>query len=126
MRVIKNNLVKKSFQMLSRDEACKFLEGPNILLWSREGDESEVIRNILKFAEGTGKVKVKFGILNHAFVENEYIQQLGKLPSKMVLQGTVIARIKSPLAALVNNIKYPVIRMILTVKILSEKKGAEK
>jgi len=126
VRVVKNNLVKKSLQFLSKDEACRLLEGPNILLWSRSGDESEILKGLMKFAQVSGKVKVRFGILNQEFVENDYLQHLHRLPSKAVLQATVIGRIKSPLAALVYNVKYPLSRLILVVRTFSEKKGAGK
>jgi large subunit ribosomal protein L10 len=124
IRVVKNNLVKKAFQSLSRDEACKFMEGPNMLIWSKTGDESDILKGLIKFAKTSGKVKVKFGILNDAIVESAMLEQLSRLPSKKMLQAIVIGKIMSPFSALVYNVKYPVSRLILTLKTFSEKKGA--
>ncbi len=123
--VVKNTLFKRVFQTLpvSMDEADKFMEGPNILIWSRTGDESEIIKEVLRFAKRSNKLKLKFGILNHLFLDSGSIEQIGNLPAKKILQAIVISGIRSPINNLVYNVKYPITRLIMVLKTFSEKKG---
>lgn len=122
--VVKNTLLKRAFQTLSisMDEAGKFMEGPNILIWSRTGDESEIIKEILRFSRNSNKIKVKFGVLNNAFLNSEDIEHLGKLPGKKLLQAMLIGSIRAPLSNVVYNVKYPLTRLVMVLKTFSEKK----
>jgi large subunit ribosomal protein L10 len=121
--VVKNTLTKMALRLCSMDEAMKFMEGPNLLIWSQTGDESEVIKETLKFVKASaGKLRVNFGLLNNLLVEPETLEKLGKLPSKKIVQAMVIGSIKSPLSNLVYNVKYPLTRLILVLKTFSEQK----
>ncbi|MCL5674292.1 MAG: 50S ribosomal protein L10 [Candidatus Omnitrophica bacterium] len=121
IRVVKNNLVKKAFQSLAKYELCKYLENPNIIIWSKTGDESEVIKALAKFSKSSGKVNVKAGIIEGKSIEKSLIEQISRLPSKKVLQATVISCIIFPVRSLIFNIQYPVSRLILTLKTMSKK-----
>ena len=59
---------------------------------------------------------------DYKLVEKEFIDQISRLPAKKILQATVISNIRSPLTALAYNIKYPLSRLILTLKTFSEQK----
>ncbi|MCX7705917.1 MAG: 50S ribosomal protein L10 [bacterium] len=120
--VVKNTLMKMAFQSRSLDRVTRFIEGPNILIWSSGGDESEVVKEILKFSKDSGKLKIKFGILNNMLLETEQIEMLGSLPSKRTLQAMVVGGIKAPLSNFIYNVKYPITRLILILKTLSERK----
>ncbi|MCM8759413.1 MAG: 50S ribosomal protein L10 [Candidatus Omnitrophica bacterium] len=123
--VVKNTLMKMALQARSLDEATKFMEGPNLLIWTDKGDEAEVVKEILKFSKSSGKLKIKFGLLNNAFLPVEQIEKLGSLPSKKTLQAMVIGGIKAPLSNIVYNVKYPIIRMIMILRTFSDKKEKE-
>ena len=122
--VVKNTLLKKAFQTLSvsMDETGKFMEGPNILIWSRTGDELDTIKHVLNFARSSNKIKIKFGVLNNTFMDSETIEQIGKLPGKKTLQALLIGGIRAPLSNLIYNVKYPITRLIMVLKTFSEKK----
>ncbi|MCM8822177.1 MAG: 50S ribosomal protein L10 [Candidatus Omnitrophica bacterium] len=120
--VVKNTLVKMALKSHFLDEAAKFMEGPNMLIWSKNGDESEIIKEVLKFSKSSGNIKLKFGVLNNELLNVETLEKLGSLPSKKTLQAMVIGGIKSPLSGLVYNIKYPLTRFILILKTFSEQK----
>jgi large subunit ribosomal protein L10 len=126
LRVVKNNLVKKTLSALSKDEACKYFEGPNVIIWTKAGDESEVVKGIAKFAGASGKIKVKAGFLSSGLVGKDFLDKLLRLPSKKVLQAIVIGGIKSPLSKMVYDVRYPISRLILTLKTFSNKKLEEK
>lgn len=120
--VVKNTLMKMALQSRSIDEAIKFMEGPNILIWSNDGDEAEVVKEVLRFSKFTGKIKIKFGVLNNMFLQMDQVEKLGNLPSKKILQAMVIGGIKAPICNIVYNVKYPVMKLILILKTFSEKK----
>ena len=120
--VVKNTLARMALQSCSLDEATKFMEGPNVLIWSNTGDECEIIKEVLKFSKSSGKIKIKFGVLNNALMEVDTLEKLGNLPSKKTLQAKVIGGIKAPLSSLVYNVKYPLTRLILVLKTFSEQK----
>ncbi|HOK80699.1 MAG TPA: 50S ribosomal protein L10 [bacterium] len=124
--VVKNTLIRKAFQTFGLDEAMKFMEGPNVLVWSKTADESDVVRELLKYSKSSGKIKVKFGILNKSFVGVDTIEKIGTLPSKKTLQAMVIGGIRAPLNGIVYNIKYPITRLMFVLKTFSEKKEKEK
>lgn len=121
IRVAKNNLIKKTFQSLAKDELCKYLENPNIIIWAKTGDESEVIKTLSKFSESSGKVNIKAGIIEGKTIEKDIIQQISKLPSKKVLEATVVFNIIFPVRSFIFNIQYPISRLILTLKTMSKK-----
>ncbi len=74
--VVKNTLMKMALQSRSLDEASGFMEGPNILIWSKDGDEADVVKEVLKFSKSSGKLKIKFGILNNVLLEMDQIENL--------------------------------------------------
>ncbi len=122
MMVLKNTLAKIALQSFSLNEAADSMVGPNMLIWSRSGDESEIIKQVLKFSKDSGKIKIRFGIVNEAFTGLEAIEIIGSLPSKKNLQAMVIGGILAPVSGLIYNIKYPLTRLILVLKTFSEKK----
>lgn len=120
--VIKNTLVKMVLQSSSMDQGLKFLEGPNMLIWSRTGDETEILKEIIRFEKSSGNIRIKFGVMNNAIMEYETLEKLSKIPSKKTLQAMVIGGIKAPLTNLVYNVKYPLTRLIMVLKTFSEQK----
>ncbi|MCM8825556.1 MAG: 50S ribosomal protein L10 [Candidatus Omnitrophica bacterium] len=120
--VVKNTIARKALQFCSLDEATRFMEGPNMLIWSKNGDECEIIKEVLRFSKTSGNLKIKFGILNNELIDLETLERLGSLPSKKTLQAMVICGIKGPLGSLVYNIKYPLTRVILILKTFYEQK----
>lgn len=120
--VVKNTLVKMAIQSCSMDKEVKSLEGPNMLIWSRTGDETEIIKELLKFEKLSGTIKVKFGIMNNNLMEYETLEKFSKIPPKRTLQAMVIGNIRAPLTNLAYNVKYPLTRLIMVLKTFSEQK----
>ncbi len=120
-RVIKNSLVKKVFQSLAKDELCKHLENPNIIIWSKTGDESEIIKTLAKFSGSSDKVRIKVGVIEGKQIEKDTIEQISRLPSKKVLEAIIISNIIYPVAGFIFNIKYPISRLVLTLQTISKK-----
>lgn len=123
VKVMKNTLVKKTFQAMSKDEACKFLDGPHVVVWSRTGDEAEVLKSLVGFAKSSGRLKLKFGLLNSDIVDTQFLDTLSRLPSKKTLQARTVGSLKSPLVRLIGGVQYPLMHLVLCLKGLEKKKS---
>jgi large subunit ribosomal protein L10 len=120
--VLKNNLIDLIYQNLSKDEVCKFINGPSFVIWSSKENEIEIIKSVLSFQKDTGKIDIKGGVLNGEIIGKDKIDQLGKLPGKKELQGMVITMIKMPTIRLVNSLKSPITRVINVLNQIKSKK----
>lgn len=123
VRVLKNTLVKKTFQAMAKDDACELLDGPHVVVWSRTGDEAEVLKSLAGFAKSSGKLTLKFGILNSEIVDTGFLEALSRLPSKKVLQARTVGSLKSPLARLVGGVKYPMTHLVLCLRGLEKQRS---
>jgi large subunit ribosomal protein L10 len=121
IQVVKNNIIKKAFQSLAQNEICRYLQNPNIIIWTKSGDESEIIKTLSKFYADSGKVNIKVGIIEGKIIEKNIIQQINKLPSKKILQAVIISNVIFPVTSFIFNIQYPISRLILTLKTISKK-----
>jgi len=124
LRVLKNSLVKKAFQTMEKNDASHFLDGPHLVVWSRTGDEVEVLRNLAAFAKNSGKVSLKFGILNDEIVDAGFLEALSRLPSKKALQARAVGSLVSPLVRLTGALRYPVTRCVLCLKELEKQRSS--
>lgn len=110
--VLKNNLATIIFKNLSKDEVCKFINGPTFIIWSSKENEIEIIKSILNFQKDTGKIEIKGGLLNGEIIEKNKIDEIGKLPGKKELQSMLVSTIKMPTIRVVNALKNPITRVI--------------
>jgi len=126
LKVIKNSLIERAFNNLSQDECINYLEGPIFVIWTREGDEVEIIKDIYSFQKKTGKIKIKGGIVNNKTVDANFLEKLSKLPSIKEIQIKIIYNIKFPVIRVINSIRGPVVKIINIVNQIKEKKEREK
>lgn len=125
IRVIKNSLIERTFKNLSLDEAIDYLEGPIFIVWTKEGDEIELVKNLYSFSKKTGKIEVKGGVVNNSVVSKEFFEKLNKLPSTKEIKAKIVYDIRFPVIRLVNSIKCPVVKIINIVNQIKEKKERE-
>jgi len=125
IRVIKNTLLERTFKNLSQDEAINYLEGPVFIVWTKNGDEVEILKNIYSFSKKTGKIGVKGGLLNNKIVDEKVFEKISKLPSIKEIQAKVVYDIKFPVIRVINSIKGPVIKIVNIVNQIKEKKERE-
>jgi large subunit ribosomal protein L10 len=123
IKVLKNTLVKKTFQAMERESACKFLAGPHVVIWSRTGDEAEVLKSLTGFAKRSGKLTLKFGILDNEVVETAYLESLSKLPAKKVLQAWIVGSLNAPFARIINGAKYPMTHLVHCLKAIEKERS---
>lgn len=106
-KVIKNNIIKRAFDMNGESGLDELLAGPTAILMGDE-DYLEPSKVIYKFAKDNDFYKIKGGIIDGKVVTAEEIVTLAKLPSKQELvaklAGCLLANI-SKLAVALDQVK---------------------
>ena len=125
IKVVKNTLLERTLENLSQDKAVDYLEGPVFIAWTKDGDEVEILKSIYSFRKKTGKIEVKGGALNNNVVDGEFFEKLSKLPPLKEIQAKIIYDIRFPVIRLINSIKGPVVKIVNIVNQIKEKKERE-
>jgi len=125
IKVVKNTLLERTFKNLSQDKAIDYLEGPVFIIWTKDGDEVEILKNIYSFSKKTGKIEVKGGVINNKIVDREFFEKLSKLPPIKEIQAKVIYDVRFPVIKLINSIKAPVVKIVNIVNQIKKKKERE-
>lgn len=106
-RVYKNRLVKIVAKELGYDFLIEHLEGATSIAFGYD-DIISPAKILNDFAEKTGKLSLKVGVVENEFYDNDKIKKLSKIPSREVLISKLLGSIKSPIsnfARVVNAIK---------------------
>lgn len=98
-KVYKNRLVKIVAKELGHDYLMEHLEGATSIAFGY-GDIIAPAKILNDFAEKTGKISLKVGIVENEFYDNEKIQKLAKIPSKDILIAKLLGSIKAPISKL--------------------------
>jgi len=125
IKVVKNTLLERTFKNLSQDKVIDYLEGPVFIAWTKDGDEVEILKSIYSFSKKTSKIEVKGGMINNKVVDREFFEKLGKLPPIKEIHAKIIYDIRFPVIRLVNSIKGPAVKIVNIVNQIKEKKERE-
>ena len=99
-KVYKNTMMKFAFEDAGYDEFLEFLQGPNAVAFSKEGDPVSAAKVSCEFAKDNDSIKIKAGIVDGKIIDLEEIQRLAKLPSKEVLVAQVLGGLQGPIRGL--------------------------
>lgn len=117
LTVVKNTLLqialKKSHFSLPTNQLP--IAGPTILLLSLQ-DEIAPLKILYNFAQENEIPKIKFGFLNHDFLEQEKIETFAQLPSKGQLQAKLVGLLSSPLQGTVYVLKGNLNKLVYILK----------
>jgi len=122
MMVVKNTLLEKTYENISREEVCKGLTGSVFLVWTKGNDEIGVLKKLLNFKEKTEKIEFKSGIIYDKVFNAEELGSIGKLPEKKQLEAMVVYNLRMPLTRIVNALNYPLMRLISNLNQIVENK----
>lgn len=98
-KVYKNRLVKIVAQEMGYDDIIGHLEGATSIAFGYD-DIIAPAKILNDFAEKSGKISLKAGLVEKEFYDSEKIQKLAKIPSKEVLIAKLLGSIKAPLSNL--------------------------
>ena len=121
IKVIKSSLIERAFKNLSKDEAVNYLGGPIFVVWTKDGDEIEIIKKLYAFGKRVGKIAVKGGVINNKISDAEFFEKLSKLTSIKEIQSKLIYVIKFPVIKITNLIRSPGVRIVNILNQISQK-----
>ncbi len=122
--VVKNTLLKKALAdtFFSDKVSEQNLQGPTSLLLSYE-DEISALSELFKFQKDSGLPTVKQGALTDRILTGADVLRIGQLPSKEVLLAQLTGMLKNPQSRLVFALKGNLMKLVMVVKAISEKKN---
>ncbi len=103
MKIIKNNIVRRSAIKAGFEDLVGSLKGPNAIAFSKE-DSVAAAKILYDFAKENDKLDLKVGVIDGNFVENSELLVYAQLPSRetllTMLAGGLIATVKDLAIAL--------------------------
>lgn len=124
LSVVKNRLLqialKKTNFSLPKDQSP--LTGPTILLLSFE-DEIAPLKVLYNFTQDNEIPKIKFGFLDHNFLEQERVETFAQLPAREELQAKLVGLLSSPLRGTVYVLKGNLNKLVMILEELKKKKS---
>jgi len=106
-RVVKNSLIAKAAERLTRTELNDMFKGPIAIAFG-QGDVTETAKVFTDHVKNTKMtLPVKGGFMTGKILTVKDITSLASMPPKLVLIGKVIGGIKSPLYGIVNVLAGP-------------------
>jgi large subunit ribosomal protein L10 len=121
IHVFKNTFVRKAAEKAGFPaEITEFLSGQTAVV-TGERDVCAAAKVMKTFAKEFEKPKLKAGILDGAFLTVEGINALADLPSKEVLQATLLGVLQAPASQLVRVLNEPAASLARVIKAKGEK-----
>jgi len=124
-RVTKNTLIEKASEELNIKELTKDLVGCTAIAFS--SDDGVAPARLLNeyFKKNKIDLKVKSGLVEGRFLNQEKVIEIASLPSKDVLIAQIVAGVKSPLYSLVFVLQGPLRGLIYTLEAIKKEKEKE-
>lgn len=123
--VAKNTLFSLAFAEIFKDkfESIKeHLKNPTATLLAY-GDEINVIKVFANFIKTHQLPKIKIGLFSGEITNEAQFNKLATLPTREVLLGTLVARLKSPLYGLHYALSWNLNRFVTVISNIKSKKG---
>ncbi|MGE4572134.1 MAG: 50S ribosomal protein L10 [Candidatus Izemoplasmatales bacterium] len=96
MFVIKNNIARRAAEEKGYSELVNDLVGPNSVVFSYE-DQVSAAKVLYEFAKKNKKLKIKSGIVDGAYYQDEKIKEISQLPNKEGLLAMLAGQLYAPL-----------------------------
>lgn len=121
LHVIKNTLALRAARGTPVEIAQDYFKG-NTALTITLRDPVALAKVLTDFANRNEKLKIKAGVLKDRLLSLNDIKRLSDLPTKDVLIGILIGRLKSPISSLVFTLSGILGKLINVLKAIEEKK----
>lgn len=123
-RVVKNTLAKKALERVSGyDRVYEKLVGPTGIAFSYD-DAVIPAKIIKKFAEKSGKLKLKAAVLEKQVFDGSQLDQLSRLPSRAELMAGIVGSIHAPISGIVGALGAVMRDLVNVIDAIEKNKAA--
>lgn len=122
-KVVKNTLAVRAAEGTTLQAIRDHFKGPIAVALGYE-DPVAPAKALNTVAEKQKKLKIKVGVVESQVVDLVRLKQISKLPSKEVLVGQLIGRLKSPLYGLAGTLNGVLSKFVRTLQAVHDKRQA--
>jgi len=97
--VIKNNISRRAAEEVGYGDLTQDLNGPNGVVFAYE-DSVAAAKVLYTFAKKNKKIKIKSGVVDGDFYNEEQIKEISQLPAKETLLAMLATQLLAPLREL--------------------------
>ncbi|MDO4595217.1 MAG: 50S ribosomal protein L10 [Tissierellia bacterium] len=127
-KVYKNTMIRFALKELGYDQFDELLKGSNALIFSNE-DLVEGPKIADEYVEDDDenkeKLKIKAGIVEGEYLDNEQIMAIAKLPPKEVLLSMLVNTVQAPIRKLAQDTNEIIAKLVYGLDAVREKKENE-
>ncbi len=120
-RVIKNTLARIAAKASGNEVLVEYLKGPTALALVY-GDPAAAAKALVDFAKKEAALDVVGGVLGGAYLDGEALGRLAKLPSKEVMQATLLGAMNAVPGGFVNVLSGVVRSAVQVLNAIKEQK----
>lgn len=124
IRVVKNTLLRRAFDIVKMSELDKFLSGSTAVTFGY-ADPISPVKALVEFADKCKKFSFKAGILEGKVLNTDQIKALSKLPGRKELLGMLASCMQGPIRNIVSVMQAPIRKLAGTLDAIREKKEKE-
>ncbi len=121
LKVVKNRMIIKHFEAVSSEHGRDMFNGPTALVYSGK-NFLEVAKDLVDFEKESQKIKIRFGFVEHKYVDANGVKAVAKLPSKEQLLAQVAFSIVYPVRKMGIALSAPLRNVLILMKNLKDKK----
>ncbi len=95
MKVLKNNIIDRSFKDAGMTEFESMMQGPNAVLFALE-DEMSIFKDLNEVVKEHDFIKIKGGYLNGRFVNSDEVKAIASIPGREALYSMLCSCLQAP------------------------------
>jgi large subunit ribosomal protein L10 len=120
--VLKNNFARIAFEKLQYPDVSKILVGPTAVAFAKD-DSNEVAKILLDFAKEAPAVKLKGGLVDKSFYNQQQVEAFSRLPGKSQLIAMLMSAMNAPLQNLVYAMNGVPTKLVRTLQAVADQKA---
>lgn len=122
MQVAKNRLIKIAIKERSEYASLgDVLQGQNAIIYAKS-DLTGVAKVLYDFAKEHEELDIVAGCYDSHFLDKKSVKALAKLPSREVLLAQLCGTLQAPIAGFATVLRQLLVKTLLTLKAIAEKK----
>ncbi len=111
LKVAKNTLARRACRDTKFAPLEQMLRGPSAVVFAYR-DPVAVAKVLVRFAEESGKIRIRGGMLDGTRMEPEQVVELAKLPGREALFAQLLALLRAPIVQLLRTVQEPGARVV--------------